>query len=136
MAEPARHWFDRAVEAEAQLESLRERTADLESRLRAVLVNDPASATRALAWMGRARNAESLLVALASWVQENPSVEELLPRGYMQRLKAQLHSVAVLKRDEEAFDERQPADDEFWLNWDGVPGIAIGDNPTPARRQD
>src|SRR6267378_8317594 len=113
MASQAERLLQRALDAEDQLRSAQERIDSLESRLRAVFSSDPTSATRALAWMGRAQNSEHLLNLLMKWVTENPSVEDLLPRGFVERVRAQLHSVEVLKRDQEAFGEKPP-DDEWW----------------------
>lgn len=124
MASQAERLLQRALDAEEQLQSLQERTTSLELRLRAVLNNDPASATRALAWMGRAQNSEHLLNLLLKWIAENPSVEELLPRGFVERVRAQLHSVEVLKRDQEAFGEKPP-DEEWWTRFDKEPGVRV-----------
>lgn len=121
-------FLQRALDAEEQLGSAQERITSLESRLRAVLSNDPASATRALAWMGRAQNSEHLLNLLMKWVTENPSVEELLPRGFVQRVRAQLHSVEVLRRDMEAFGEKPP-DEEWWTKWDGEESVRVDSSP-------
>lgn len=108
--------LDKALAAEEEAEALRERVADLEGRLRGVLNNDPETATRALAWMTRAENAERLLLELVGWIDANPSVVGLLPTGYSARLMAQLKLVSILKRDQEALAERSP-EDEWWEAW-------------------
>lgn len=108
--------LDRALEAEDARDVALARVADLESRLRGVLNNDPETASRALAWVSRAENAERLLLELRAWLDENPSVTDLLPTGYASRLTAQLKSVQILKRDQEQLGERPP-DDEWWEGW-------------------
>lgn len=110
--------LERVAEAEEERDAARARTLDLEARLRAVLNSNPETATRALAWMTRAENAERLLLELRGWLDANPSVGELLPTGYVSRLMAQLKSVAILHRDQEALAERPP-EDEWWESWKG-----------------
>lgn len=108
--------LERALLAEEKVEGLEARVADLESRLRGVLNNDPETASRALAWMQRAENAERLLLELRGWLDRNPSVGDLLPTGYASRATAQLKTVAILKRDQQALGERPP-EDEWWQSW-------------------
>lgn len=108
--------LDRALDAEDRLESAQERIADLESRLRGVLGAEPESAVRALAWMSRAENAERLLLELAKYLAENPSLIELLPSGFDVRLRTQLNAVEIQRRDQQTMGERPP-DDEWWQSW-------------------
>lgn len=108
--------LERALLAEEAADKLRERISDLEDRLRGVLNNDPETASRALAWMQRAENAERLLLELRGWLDQNPSVADLLPTGYASRMTAQLKTIAILKRDQQALGER-PAEDEWWQSW-------------------
>ncbi len=91
-----RELLDRAVEAEVGLESARARAAELESRLRAILGEDPEVArARGEAWENRAVNAERLLTELHGWLRDNPSVAGLLPTGFDGRLSAQLQAAAT-----------------------------------------
>lgn len=108
--------LDRALDAEERLESAQARIADLESRLRGVLGAEPESAVRALAWMSRAENAEKLLIELARYLDENPSLIELLPTGYDTRLRTQLRTVEIQRRDQETMGEK-PAEDEWWSGY-------------------
>lgn len=108
--------LDKALAAEEALEVAQARITDLEGRLRGVLNTNPETASRALAWVQRTENAERLLLELRRWLDENPSVADLLPTGFVSRMMAQLKSVAILKRDQEAFGERPP-EDEWWLGW-------------------
>lgn len=109
-------YLERALLAEEEADRLRERIADLEDRLRGVLNNDPETASRALSWMQRCENAESLLLELLGYLDTNPSVTDLLPTGYASRVTAQLKTVAILKRDQQALGERPP-EDEWWQSW-------------------
>jgi hypothetical protein len=108
--------LDRALQAEEEADRQRLRADDLELRLRGVLNTEPTTASRAFAWVSRAENSERLLLELLRYIDENPSVAELLPTGFATRLMVQLKSVAILKRDQAVFGERPP-DDEWWQSW-------------------
>lgn len=70
-------------------------------------------------WMGRVKNAESLLIELEKWLRENPSVRDLLPVGFHTRMRAQLGSVEIMRRDQVSMGE-SPPDDEWWEGFGGV----------------
>lgn len=113
--------LERALSAEEQLESERKNRELLERRLRALLRgDDPDSAERAGSWVGRAENAEQLLAELMSDLHENPSLRDLLPTGWVQRVEAQLHSLQILQRDAVALAERPG--DQWWTNGGEEPG--------------
>ena len=104
--------IERVLVAEEQLEASRERAADLEKRLRAVLNSEPESASRALSWISRAENAEKLLEAIVS----TPAGRAVLAPSTLTRIEAQLHTIVILKRDQEAMGER-PSEEEWWEEW-------------------
>lgn len=103
-------WLHRALEAEEQLESARERIDDLEGKLKSAFNAEPTSASRALSWIGRAQNAERLLVQI---VRDYGA--ELLP-SLRTQIEAQLHTVEILRRDQEALGESPPSE-EWWESW-------------------
>jgi len=94
-AKPTRsELLDDLLERASELESAQARVADLEARIEALLGVDLDEArAQAQVWRLRAENAENLLADLRSWLQENPSVADLLPDGYRPRLYAQLKSI-------------------------------------------
>lgn len=126
-AEGQARLLDRALAAEEVADELRERVGDLEHRLKGVLNNDPETATRAFAWLQRCENAERLLLELRAWLRQNPSVGELLPTGYADRVKAQLKIVEILRRDQASLGERLP-EDEWWIGWGGDMRVDSGWN--------
>lgn len=101
-----------AVALETQLEFYRKRAEDLEKRIKAVLNSEPESASRALSWIGRAEQSEKLLIEIAL----DPKIAATLPPSLLTRIKAQLHTVVILRRDQEAMGER-PSEEEWWQSW-------------------
>lgn len=105
-------WLQRALEAEEQLESCRKRAEELEARLRSALNAEPTSATRALSWITRAQNGEKLLIE----IMRDPTVAVALPQSLHTRIEAQLHTVEILRRDQEKLGESPPSE-EWWETW-------------------
>lgn len=101
-------WLDRCLDAEEQLESSRERIEQLEDILDKLLDTDPESSMRASAWISRANRAEELLQELAHYLDDNDSVRDLLPTGFADRVKAQLHTLTILYRDQKTLGETPP----------------------------
>lgn len=99
--------LDRAIAAELQLKSRSEELEAVQETLKALLVGD-ISETAAGSWVARAEHAERLLGELVRWIGDNPSVETLLPIGYASRVRAQLHTLEILHRDQEALGEKPP----------------------------
>lgn len=119
MSDSSRQLLERALQAEDELEARDERIEDLTGRLKAVLNNEPESASRALSWIGRAENAESLLIELVKKLSDGRVPMEALgedARSLITRIKAQLHTVTILRRDQAALGEKPP-DNEWWESW-------------------
>jgi hypothetical protein len=106
-------WLERALEAEEALEVANERIADLTARIKSALNAEPESASRALSWIGRAQNAEKLLMEI---VRKGNLTDGVFPRELRTRIEAQLKTVEILRRDQEALGERPPGE-EWWETW-------------------
>lgn len=122
--------LERALAAEEERDEARGRISDLEQRLIAVLGSDPTSASRALSWMSRAENSETLLRELAVWLENNKSVGDLLPSGFATRLRTQLKTVEILKRDQAALAEKPP-EGEWWGTAGADAEMMIKPTPIP-----
>lgn len=105
--------LERWHEALDEQEALRARIKDLEERMVAALNADPSTATQALAWIGRAESAESLLKELKRYIDQRSVDRGQFPNGFVTRLEAQLKSVEILTRDQARLAER-PVDDDYW----------------------
>lgn len=114
--------LDRAIAAEEGLESCRERCLGLEAKLKAILNNEPESASRALSWIGRAQNSEKLLAEMLEWIEDFPGI--IGQPGVVTRARAQLHTVEILKRDQAILGER-PSQEEWWQSWRDEDGNSI-----------
>jgi hypothetical protein len=77
----------RAAELVDELNSARERIGDLESRLRSALHGDEPTLEQLAAQLGAEG---ALLREIFEWVQQHPSLEDVLPPDFMVRLSAQL----------------------------------------------
>lgn len=105
--------LERALAAEERVDGLLERIADLESRMRAALNADPTTASRALSWIGRAENAESLLAKLLLFIDQRAVDTSKFPGGWVSQAQAQMKAVAVMNRDLTPLAER-PEDNAYW----------------------
>lgn len=117
--------LERALEAQEENDKLRERVADLESRLKAALNADPSTASRALSWIGRAEQAETLVRQVLLFVKQRSLDTTHFPPGWVARAEAQIKTVEVLERDLRHLAERPP-DDDYWTTFDdpkGRPGV-------------
>lgn len=119
--------LERALKAEEALEAAEERIADLTSRLQGVLNNEPESASRALSWVGRAQNAEKLLLEIVQAKLE-------MPPPLAARVRAQLQSVVILRRDQAALGEKPP-DEAWWQGWTASDGHRLIRTEARERRQ-
>jgi hypothetical protein len=111
--------LDRAFAAEAEAARWRRRADDLEERLGYLVGTEPDDALRATTWITRAELAESLLAELWQWIVENPSVRDLLPTGFPERVNSQLKSLLILKRDQGSLGEVAGDDRELFERIDG-----------------
>lgn len=106
--------LDRALAAEDRADQLEGRVKDLETRLKGVLNSDPTTAIRALSWMHRAENGESLIREMLQLSKLSEGIQQTdFPPGWLARAEAQLAALAILKRDQAAIAER-PGDEESW----------------------
>lgn len=113
----AEQLLDRAVEAEERVESLQRRVADLEARLRGALDADPTTASRALAWIGRAECAEKLLAELLRYIDQRSVDTREFPPGWVTRAAAQMKAVEILRRDMAEMAESPDNSEEYWTTY-------------------
>jgi hypothetical protein len=92
--------LERALAAEDQVETLKDRVADLESRLRGALNSDPTTAVKAMSWMHRAENGEQLIKEAALAVKRGEIKSTDLPSGWLARAEAQIAALEILGRDQ------------------------------------
>lgn len=91
--------LNRALDAEDRADDLERRCADLELRIKSALNADPTTATRALSWISRAEEGESMLMEIVNMVGAHELKGTDLPPGWVSRAQAQLAAVAIMRRD-------------------------------------
>lgn len=116
MSETERELLRRALDAEDRCEALQARVDDLLGRLRGAMNWDPTSAVQALAWVGRAEQAEALLLELGQYVNQRSVDRGQFPNAYITRVEALLKTVAILRRDQAEMAEK-PVGDDYWVTY-------------------
>lgn len=109
--------LNRALDAEDRVERAERRIEDLKSRLRGALDADPTTASRALAWIGRAEQAESLLAEVLRYVKQRSLDTRDFPPGWVSRAEAQMRAVEILRRDMADMAERPDNSEEYWTTF-------------------